>query len=231
MEQIYRITVIGIKKVSIYSEYIIFSMMKNIVYIFIQYTLWSSILSYQQKTEDLPILMLYFIINQFLGILYTNVSMNISDDIREGTIVNRLCKPVSLEKQYFFEALGSSIAKLGLTLVLIAGGYLLNFVIELFFGSLAFFTQSIWGVDSLKQAVMAVFSGTIFPIFLYPDWLKAIVSVLPFSFTAGKISEFYIFDTHFYPILFTQIINIVVIYSLYKLVMKIGITKLTINGG
>lgn len=254
MNQIYRITVIGIKKITIYREFIFFSMFKNIIYLFIQYMLWSSILSYQNRQSELATLMIYFLLNQFLSIFYTNVSLDISDDIRDGTIVNRLCKPVSLEKQYFFESLGSSITKIATisitniifivlltqqfnivvllqTIILMMSGYLLNFSIELFFGSLAFFTQSIWGIDSLKQALMAVFSGSIFPLFLYPDWLRQIVSFLPFSFTVGKISEFYVFHTNFYAILFMQLMYAMVLFIFYKQVMKIGITRLTVNGG
>ncbi|CAM3094866.1 ABC-2 family transporter protein [Streptobacillus moniliformis] len=254
MNQIYRITVIGIKKIAIYREFLFFSILKNIIYIFIQYMLWSNILAYQNKQVELPVLMTYFLLNQFLSVLHTNISMTISDDIREGTIIHRLCKPVPLEKQYFFESLGSSVAKVATisimniafiivltdnfslfiliqTFFLIITGYVLNFVMELFFGSLAFFTQSIWGIDSLKQALMTVFSGSIFPLFLYPNWLKQIVSFLPFSLTIGKISEFYIFKIDFSKILLVQFIYIILIFILYKMVMKICIKRLTVNGG
>lgn len=254
MSQFYSITVIGIKKIAIYREFLFFSVFKNSIYLFIQYMLWSSILTYQNRQSELTALMIYFLISQFLSILYTNVSMDISEDIREGIIIHRLCKPVSLEKQYFFESLGSSIAKvatisilnialiIGLsdkfnlliliqTLLLIAMGYILNFVMELFFGSLAFFTQSIWGIESFKQALMAVFSGAIFPLFLYPDWLKQLVSFLPFSLTIGKISEFYTTEVEFWPIILAQFIYIVLIFICYKMVMRTGIIKITINGG
>lgn len=246
--------IIGSKKIAIYREYLIFSVIKNMLYIYIQYMLWLSILSYQNKLEDLPILMLYFIMNQFLSIFYPNISMNISEEIIEGSIINRLCKPISLEKQYLFESIGTSVTKvmtlsifnlllmiyfsrqfdvkmLGLMFILLIGGYLLNFVLELFFGSLAFFTQSIWGIDSLKNALNTVLSGSIFPLFLYPVYLQDVMDFLPFSYSLGKISEFYILHTSFYQILLMQVLYIIIIYILYKIIINKGIKKITINGG
>lgn len=254
MNQIIRMIIIGSKRISIYREYLMFSVIKNIFYIYIQYMLWSSILSYQHQLQKLPILMLYFIINQFMSIFYTDISMTMSEEIIDGDIINRLCKPISLEKQYLFESIGSSVtrvctisiinlifivyfskhcdvATLLLFVILLIVGYLLNFVLELFFGSLAFFTQSIWGIDSLKNALNTILSGAIFPIFLYPVWLKNIIDYLPFSYSFGKISEFYILHTSFYQIIIVQMIYIVVIYLLYKLMIAIGLKRLTINGG
>lgn len=254
MDKIYRITMIGIKKIAIYREYLMFSLLKNTIYLFIQYMLWRSILMYQNRTTELSTLMLYFIINQFMANFYPTVSLNISDDIREGSIIHRLCKPISLEKQYFFEGLGSSITKictislLNVTLivyfsknmnvstllglfVLLMIGYVLHFILELLFGSLAFFTQSIWGIDSLKTALLAIFSGNVFPIFLYPDWMKQIVNFLPFSYATGKIAEYYVLQTPFSVIVSVQLVSIAIVYMIYKQIIRIGIGKLTVNGG
>lgn len=254
MDKVYRISIIGIKKIAIYREYLLISFIKSLLYLFIQYMLWYTVLTYQGRLQELQVIMIYFIINQFLASFYSNVSMDLSDEIRQGSIINRLCKPISLEKQYFFESLGSSITKISTSsilyivliiyfstewngirllnmILLMMFGYILHFVLELFFGSLAFFTQSIWGIDSFKHAMMLVFSGGMFPIFLYPEWMKEIMEWLPFSYVSGKISEYYVLHTNFSKIVIVQVISTIIIYLMYKLIMKFGISRLTINGG
>ena len=54
MDKITRITLIGIKKITLYREYLAISILKNIVYVFIQYTLWLNILASQHQSEKLP---------------------------------------------------------------------------------------------------------------------------------------------------------------------------------
>lgn len=254
MDKITRITLIGIKKITLYREYFAISILKNIVYVFIQYTLWLNILASQHQSEKLSNIITYFLINQIILSFYPNVSGIISDEIREGTIIHRLCKPISLEVQYFFESVGASIAKFAVLgflniilivvfskqffpqylvqlILLIFIGYLLHFVLNLLFGSLAFFTQTIWGIESLKEALMTIFSGAIFPLSYYPEWSKRIIDLFPFSYTMGKISEFYISGMYFKDIVIVQLIYIVIIYIIYKMVIKFGLKKIIINGG
>lgn len=185
---------IGIKKITNYTDYLTILLLKNIIYLLVQWALWTTILRYDDSLGSIHSIMSYFLIVQGLDTLYPYTSMDVSDDIKSGDIINKLCKPVSLVQQYFYEAFGSSITKfctvvgvnfialiffaqsisgtklLGLFFLIITG-YLLNFSIELLFGSIAFFTQSIWGIESLKSAVKVIFAGSIVPIYYYPKWL------------------------------------------------------------
>lgn len=153
---------IGIKKITNYTDYLTILLLKNIIYLLVQWALWTTILRYDDSLGSIHSIMSYFLIVQGLETLYPYTSMDVSDDIKSGDIINKLCKPVSLVQQYFYEAFGSSITKfctvvgvnfialiffaqsisgtklLGLFLLIIAG-YLLNFSIELLFGSIAFF--------------------------------------------------------------------------------------------
>ena len=199
---------IGIKKITNYTDYLTILLLKNIIYLLVQWALWTTILRYDDSLGSIHSIMSYFLIVQGLETLYPYTSMDVSDDIKSGDIINKLCKPVSLVQQYFYEAFGSSITKfctvvgvnfialiffaqsisgtklLGLFLLIIAG-YLLNFSIELLFGSIAFFTQSIWGIESLKSAVKVIFAGSIVPIYYYPKWLVQIANLLPFPTHKG----------------------------------------------
>ena len=78
---------------------------------------------------------------------------------------------------------------------------------------------------------MTIFSGAIFPLSYYPEWSKRIIDLFPFSYTMGKISEFYISGMYFKDIVIVQLIYIVIIYIIYKMVIKFGLKKIIINGG
>lgn len=155
---------------------------------------------------------------------------------------------------YFYEAFGSSITKfctvvgvnfialiffvqsisgtklLGLFLLIIAG-YLLNFSIELLFGSIAFFTQSIWGIESLKSAVKVIFAGSIVPIYYYPKWLVQIANLLPFSYTQGNIAAYFNGERTLFSVLGIQVIYVVVFMLGAQMILRYGLRQLSINGG
>ena len=245
---------IGIKKITNYTDYLTILLLKNIIYLLVQWALWTTILRYDDSLGSIHSIMSYFLIVQGLDILYPYTSMDVSDDIKSGDIINKLCKPVSLVQQYFYEAFGSSITKfctvvgvnfialiffaqsisgtklLGLFLLIIAG-YLLNFSIELLFGSIAFFTQSIWGIESLKSAVKVIFAGSIVPIYYYPKWLVQIANLLPFSYTQGNIAAYFNGERTLFSILGIQVIYVVVFMLGAQMILRYGLRQLSINGG
>ncbi|HFE9850503.1 ABC transporter permease [Enterococcus sp. DIV1420a] len=254
MKLISVLTNIGIKKVLIYKEFLFFSALKNILNLTVQYYLWTQVIKVNSSIGSINDLMLYFTITQSMSILFPRVGMEMSSDMISGDIVHKLVKPISIVKQYFFESLGSTIAKLisifviNLLLIILFSenvntvksiylvilfvlGYILNFTIEIFFGALSFFTQSLWGIESLKNGLLLILSGGVFPIALYPEWLKPILNYLPFSYSYGKIAEAYMGNVGIIDVLVPQIIFIFVIYIIYRVVSSLGLKRIAINGG
>ena len=70
-----------------------------------------------------------------------------------------------------------------LALFLLSGlcASLLNDVIAYIFGVLCFYTSSGWGLNSLKETLVAFLSGTLLPLAFFPAGLRGVVSWMPFA--------------------------------------------------
>ena len=70
-----------------------------------------------------------------------------------------------------------------LVLFLLAGlcASLLNDTIAYIFGVLCFYTSSGWGLNSLKETLVAFLSGTLLPLAFFPAGLQEAVSWMPFA--------------------------------------------------
>lgn len=129
---------------------------------------------------------------QLLSILFPKSSYDLNDQIRSGDIALDLLKPVSIVTQLFWESLGYSITKLvivggvdlalyfwvldfqcnllAVLLVLVTGAlaYILYFELELILGTFTFYTYSIWGIATFKEALLLILAGNVFPAYFYP---------------------------------------------------------------
>lgn len=245
---------IGLKKILTYRMLIVLIIIKNYIYIFLQYNLWSAIKNNSTLDINLVNILSYFLVIKGLSSINYNLSQTISFDVKNGNIINILSKPIEIEKYYFFDILGNTIAKfisillfnllIALFLlsninilfilkifILIIGSYLLNFVIELIFGTISFFTQSIWGIESLKSVFLLILSGSFFPIHYYPKWMTNLINYIPFVYVYGKVANFVIYRNNFWNIFLAQIFFIAILYYIYKLILKICLRKISINGG
>lgn len=254
MNKYHEFILLGFKKILIYKWLILILILKNFIYIFLQYSLWLAIKNNSSMNINIQNILAYFLIIRGLNSINFNVSQSMSYDVKQGNIINILCKPIEIHKYYFFDILGNTLAKVMTilffnfliafiilkitnivfiiqTILLIILAYILNFVLELILGTFSFFTQSIWGIDSLKDILLLILSGAFFPIYYYPKWLLKFIDYTPFSYVYGKVAEFAIQKQNFLYIASMQILFIVVLYFVYKFLLKICLNKLSINGG
>ena len=57
----------------------------------------------------------------------------------------------------------------------------INYSIDFIVGTLCLYTESIWGINIMKQVIVLLLSGATIPIAFFPDTLKTIVYYLPFQ--------------------------------------------------
>lgn len=248
------LTKIGLKKILVYKGIIVINILKNLIYVFLQYSLWVAIKNNSSLDINIGNVIVYFLISRGISSINYNVSSLMSQDVKNGKIITILTKPLPIHEYYFFDILGNTIAKIltillintvlalffidNITiifliqfLILVMFSYVLNFVIELIFGTLSFFTQSIWGIESLKSVFILIFSGSFFPLYYYPKWFLKINDFLPFAYIYGKVSNFVLFRNDFMKIAIFQIVFIVILFYVYKLLLKVCLNKLSVNGG
>ena len=105
---------------------------------------------------------------------------------------------------------------------------------ELLIGMTAFYTNSIWGVEIFKRAVLSIFSGMIAPITLFPEFLQKIANFLPFKdciYTPINIYFGELTNMEILQVIMKQCIWIVVLYIIAKIIFNKAIKNITVNGG
>lgn len=143
-------------------------------------------------------------------LVYAAQSMGeITDDVRWGFIGMRLMKPISYRAQLAFSSVGHFAARFliigvpltaagALTMVFGFGltgiewynvllfvlacfaALLIKDAVEFLFGQLAFYTQAMFGVNSIMQVLIEFLSGACVPLALFPAWAQTALSYTPF---------------------------------------------------
>ncbi|MFQ9977268.1 ABC transporter permease [Clostridium cadaveris] len=202
----------------------------------------------------------YLVLSFSMGRLYPfSVSGKFGRMVKNGDIIHNLLKPVKIEYQLFTDSLGELFYKMiFIALPIILTGYLFLdihimvdmstfimalifwissyvfiFTLELSIGVFSYYTNSLWGINNFKSSIISILSGKILPINFYPKLFQSIIYYLPFS------------TIYFVPInillnkpindAFTLLLilwgSIAILYCFYKVMSKIMIRKIMIQGG
>ncbi len=111
----------------------------------------------------------------------------------------------------------------------------INYSIDFIVGTICLFTESIWGINIMKEVIVLLLSGATIPIAFFPEPFKTIVYYLPFQSIynapltilldgAPQISTLL-------TTLGTQLFWCIVMSVLSKLFWKISLRQITVNGG
>lgn len=187
-----------------------------------------------------------------------SIARKIQDEIKEGTIDLKICRPYSFMFFYFFEMLGKffssatvnllvgflavfilvgpiklTIAGLVFGLILLFFGILLDFLTHYIIGLLAFWIEDIQPLIWINGKATFIMGGMVFPIALFPSGFRKIVELLPFSqLYYGASRTFVSFDhSLFVKYLLTQLIWIVIYFTIATLIYRKGVRNVNINGG
>ncbi len=189
----------------------------------------------------------------------TNMIYNFGILLREGQMSVELLRPLDFQAASFGNMLGQLIAELTLQVPLILVAWLvlglqlsldpmvwaaflisalLGFVVLFFFdwilGCLAFYVTEIWGVSVGRYAVSNFFSGMLIPIVLLPDWLQQIALALPFAqslYVPVSILSGIVPLSNVPRVWLSQLIWLVALGVLSRLVFRLAVRKITVQGG
>ncbi|SES67308.1 ABC transporter permease [Anaerobranca gottschalkii] len=250
---------IGYIKLHIYKLASIYSIISSLLFIVIQYYLWSNIfLNNKISLYDFNEMFTYLIFSQIISKVYPhNISSIVGKAVSDGDIGLLLLKPISIIRIYFFESIGNSLYRLSIIAIpvfiitsiffpirlllpnilafsaIFILSYIFVFIFELTIGILSFHTSSLWGIQSFKYAIITVLSGRFLPVTLYPEWAVRIINHLPFRIMYTIPIEQLLgkFSYNLAQILVYQLISIIFLFLIYNLLYKISIKKLMIQGG
>lgn len=230
--------------------------LNNLFSILVVVFLWRAILKHS-NTGNINNQIVYLIIAQMILAVMPEIIYRYSQLVKSGDIAYKLLLPVKFELGLLLDSFGYTLAKLIiifpldigilfvffpgrfsiisslLLLVLLPMTFVLGFTIELLFSSVTLFTYSVWGINTIKSAILMVLSGAFFPVSLLPDTMKKIVSVLPFSYAYGQYAKAIITPTimNVIALVIPQIIWTIILYSLYVIIAKAGFKQFVTQGG
>ncbi len=237
----------------------------NILYLTIIYFLWqaiyksagTSVVRGMTFSDTLIYLVLATALFNFMEMYAV---WEIGRNIQSGKIVLDLLKPMDYRKYLFWSYSGSFISQFFLTFLptfiivtVVTQGAIpmginliyfvisvvlavsINYSIDFFVGTICLYTESIWGINIMKQVVVMLFSGVTIPIAFFPETLKKIVYYLPFqSIYNAPLSILLGKDLKWQTTLSTLLMQLgwcIVMFIISKLFWKISIKQITVNGG
>lgn len=183
----------------------------NLLYLILVYFLWKSIyasagggsVNGMTFSDTLIYLVLATALFNFME-MYT--VWEIGRNIQSGKIVLDLLKPMSYRTYLFWSYSGGFVTQffatflptfiavavlthgavpLGINLLWFAVSVVLaviiNYSIDFIVGTICLFTESIWGINIMKQMIVLLLSGATIPLAFFPENLRKIVDCLPFQ--------------------------------------------------
>lgn len=237
----------------------------NLLYLIVVYFLWKAIyasagtdvVNGMTFTDTLIYLVLATALFGFME-MYT--VWEIGRNIQSGKIVLDLLKPMEYRRYLFWSYSGSFVVQFFSTFLptfivvgIVTHGAIsfginllyfvisvvmavsINYSIDFFVGTICLFTESIWGINIMKQVIVLLLSGATIPIAFFPEPLKTIVYYLPFQ-SIYNAPLTLLLDGNpkletVLTILGTQLIWCVIMTVLSKLFWKVSLRQITVNGG
>ena len=119
-----------------------------------------------------------FIVRQLIS---SWASWEINFEVRQGTLAMRLLRPIHPIVSYA----AGNLATLPMRLVVVLPVVAVTFFANVAIGALSLYMESSIKVMDVWLAAFFVFSGYLFPLDLFPAWLKGVSGWLPFRFQIG----------------------------------------------
>ena len=183
----------------------------NLLYLIVTYFLWKAVFaSVEGDTVNgmtFTDTLIYLVLATALyGFMEMYLVWEIGRNIQSGKIVLDLLKPMPYRRYLFWSYSGSFVTQffftflptfivvtivthgavpLGINLVWfvlsVVFAVMINFSIDFIIGTVCLFTESIWGINIMKQVVVLLLSGATIPLAFFPDKLRTVVNYLPFQ--------------------------------------------------
>ncbi len=201
----------------------------------------------------------YILAIAFSSIATWGINEIMAHSIRNGQINKELLNPITYFQYYFGINLGElafavligiatfvlcaifwelaipvSFLDFILCILVIILGIPITFFIQMIVGTIGFYTNSIWGMQILRKAIIQIFSGIIAPISLFPLWFQNLSKFLPFKELIYTPINIWLGQVSYNEIVFIVIKQIlwgIILYIVAKSFFNYAVKNITINGG
>lgn len=235
----------------------------DIIFIIMWYSMWSSLYGEKNTYSGIEFsqTVTYVIATQFLITLNSMGSplWTMEEKISTGDIVYEFLRPYSFLKKTLSECVASSTAYFLLSSMWVFGativvlhidvpingnllffilsftlGYLIRFFMELSFSFLSFWLIHIGGIRAIFTFSISVFSGSVVPLWFFPETIRNIAEILPFQYIYYVPCNILVGEMSRYDQIISIVLQIVWILAsviLSKIMWKVGSKKVVVQGG
>ena len=182
---------------------------------------WRALYSEKSTVQGagLEDMLTYTVISTMMFILLSiDVEGRVTQSIRKGTIATDIMKPADIYGIYLFEDIGNSIvyifqnaipvliiaclfiqipkphnaACLVLFLLTFVMGYIINWLFAAIFSMISFYVINTMYLREAKKHIIRLLSGSIIPLWFFPEWLQNILYLFPFTYIYQMPLDIYI---------------------------------------
>ncbi len=237
----------------------------NLIYLTIIYFLWKAIYasSGTPVVNGLTFndTLIYLVLATALfGFMEMYTVWEIGRNIQSGKIVLDLLKPMDYRNYLFWSYTGSLVmnflcvfmptfivvcivtngavplgANLPFFALSVVLGVIINYSVDFIVGTICLFTESIWGINIMKQMVVMLLSGATIPIAFFPEPMKTVVYYLPFQAIYNTPLLILLNGTPSPDVtgklLGIQIMWCVLMTGISILFWRVSLRQITVNGG
>lgn len=237
----------------------------NIIYMTIVYFLWKSIYasadSYVINGMTFMDTLIYLVLaTAIFSFMEMYLVWEMGKNIQTGKIILDLLKPIEYRSYSFWSLSGNLVMSfvmtfiptfiivffmtkfsihLGLNLLFftisVIMAIIINFSIDFMVGTICIYTESIWGINIMKEVIVLLLSGATIPIAFFPKSLKAIVRFLPFQSIYNAPLSLLIDNKMALSdvgiTLGVQLLWCILMLIISKLFWKLSLKQITVNGG
>ena len=237
----------------------------NLLYLIVVFFLWKAIYASAGTDivngMTFSDTLIYLVLaTSLFGFMEMYVVWDIGRSIQSGKIVLDLLKPIEFRKYMFWSYSGSFVTqffftflptflvvaavthgtiRFGLNLLFfvlaVVMAVSINYSIDFIVATICLYTESIWGINIMKQVIVLLLSGATIPLAFFPEPFRTIVSYLPFqSIYHTPLTLLLNGDPEPRAVLSAlgmQLFWVVFMMTVSKLFWKISIRQITVNGG
>ena len=237
----------------------------NLLYLIVTYFLWKSIyaaagtetVSGMTFSDTLIYLVLA---TALFGFMDMYIVWEIGRSIQSGQIVLELLRPMQYRKYLFWAYSGSFVTQFFFTflptflivaavthgairfgvnllffVISVVMAVSINYSIDFLVGTICLYTESIWGINIMKQVIVLLLSGATIPLAFFPEPLRSAMYYLPFqSIYNAPLSLLLDGDPQPQTVLTTlgmQAMWCIFMLLLSKGFWKVSLRQITVNGG
>lgn len=237
----------------------------NLLYLAVVYFLWKAIFdsagteSVNGMTFESTLIYLV-LASALFNFMEMYVVWNMGRAIQSGKIVLDLIRPMDYKNFQFWEFSGNLVVQFVTTflptfmavaiitkgavplgrnliafIISVVLAIIINYDIDFIVGTVCLYTESIWGINIMKQVIVLLLSGATIPLAFFPEGLRKVVCFLPFRAVYDSPLTILLSGTQITEdvmnTLLIQLIWVVILGIFSRGFWKISLRQITVNGG